>query len=567
MLDKTDIDIRVLLIDDDQDMQVLVSEMLSDIVRTSFSLDWCDTYNMGLDILRNQQHDICLLDYRLGEKNGVELLSESISEGVTIPLILLTGIDAGDLDVQALAAGATDYIEKQNLNSVLLERSIRYSIEHKRIQRELIRLAKYDTLTGLANRTLFMDAMAAAIARADRYNWTVAVLFLDIDHFKNINDSLGHDAGDRLLISFTKRLKFSVRASDLVARFGGDEFAVLLENINSVSAIAQTAKNILDDMAAPHSIGDKIVIARPSIGIVTYPDLATDPEELIKAADTAMYEAKKRGRYNYQFFVNEMQDRVDQRTQFEADMGFAIERDELRLFYQPQIDAVTGNIVGLEALIRWQHKSRGLVMPSIFIPVAEECGLIFSIGEWVFKEACQQAKAWEKEKSLSDAKVAINLSAHHLQQTTIVDTIVSIIENAEIEPGKIELELTETAVMGNPENANIIFTQLQKLGFHIAIDDFGTGYSSLQYLAELPINTLKIDRAFVNLCTKDEKQSAIVISTIGLAHNLGLKVVAEGVETQEQIDFLCENDCDILQGYFFSQPLPYDQLINSIQKS
>ena len=567
MLDKTDIDIRVLLIDDDQDMQVLVSEMLSDIVRTSFSLDWCDTYNMGLDILRNQQHDICLLDYRLGEKNGVELLSESISDGVTIPLILLTGIDAGDLDVQALAAGATDYIEKQNLNSVLLERSIRYSIEHKRIQRELIRLAQYDTLTGLANRTLFMDAMAAAIARADRYNWSVAVLFLDIDHFKNINDSLGHDAGDRLLISFTKRLKFSVRASDLVARFGGDEFAVLLENINSVSAIAQTAKNILDDMAAPHSIGDQVVIARPSIGIVTYPDSATDPESLIKAADTAMYEAKKRGRYNYQFFVNEMQDRVVQRTQFEADMGFAIERDELRLFYQPQIDAVTGNIVGLEALMRWQHKSRGLVMPSIFIPVAEECGLIFSIGEWVFKEACQQAKAWEKEKSLSDTKVAINLSAHHLQQTTIVDTIVSIIENAEIEPSKIELELTETAVMGNPKNANIIFTQLQKLGFHIAIDDFGTGYSSLQYLAELPINTLKIDRAFVNLCTKDEKQSAIVISTIGLAHNLGLKVVAEGVETQEQIDFLCENDCDILQGYFFSQPLPYDQLINSIQKS
>ena len=296
MLDKTDIDIRVLLIDDDQDMQVLVSEMLSDIVRTSFSLDWCDTYNMGLDILRNQQHDVCLLDYRLGEKNGVELLSESISDGVTIPLILLTGIDAGDLDVQALAAGATDYIEKQNLNSVLLERSIRYSIEHKRIQRELIRLAQYDTLTGLANRTLFMDAMAAAIARADRYNWSVAVLFLDIDHFKNINDSLGHDAGDRLLISFTKRLKFSVRASDLVARFGGDEFAVLLDNINSVSAIAQTAKNILDDMAAPHSIGDQYVIARPSIGIVTYPDLATDPESLIKAADTAMYEAKRRGK-------------------------------------------------------------------------------------------------------------------------------------------------------------------------------------------------------------------------------------------------------------------------------
>lgn len=567
MLDKTDTDIRVLLIDDDQDMQVLVSTMLSDIDRTSFSLDWCDTYNTGLDTLRNQQHDVCLLDYRLGEKNGVELLRESIIDGVTLPLILLTGHEISGLDIQALAAGATDYIEKDNLNSTLLDRSIRYSIEHKRIQRELIRLAKYDTLTGLANRALFMDSMASAIARADRFNWSIAVLFLDIDHFKNINDSLGHDAGDRLLISFTQRLKSCVRVSDLVARFGGDEFAILLENINSASAAAQTAKNILDDMAAPHSIGDQDVIARPSIGIVTYPDLATDPESLIKAADTAMYEAKRRGRYNYQFFASKMQEKVVRRINFEADLGFAIEQNEFRLFYQPQIEAATGKIVGLEALIRWQHKIRGLVMPSIFIPIAEECGLIFSVGEWVFKDACQQAKAWENEKPLSDAKVAINLSAHHLHQSTIVDTIIRIIEDAGIDPGKIELELTESAVMDNPENAKSIFKQLRELGFHIAIDDFGTGFSSLQYLAQLPITTLKIDRSFISQCVSDERQSAIVVSTIGLAHNLGFKVVAEGVETQEQINFLHEHNCDVLQGYFFSKPLPYEQLINSIQKS
>jgi len=567
MADKTGTDIRVLLIDDDQDMQVLLSAMLGDIERTSFKLDWCDSYNKGLKKLQNQQHDVCLLDYRLGEKSGVELLRELHSDGVTLPLILLTGQDDGDMDIQALAAGATDYLEKRNLTSTLLDRSIRYSIEHKRIQRELIKLAKYDTLTGLANRTLFMDAMTGAIARADRFNWNIAVLFLDLDHFKNINDSLGHDAGDRLLVSFTHRLKSSVRTSDLIARFGGDEFAVLLENLNSATDAAQAAQQILDNMEAPHPVGDQYVIARPSIGIVTYPDLATDPESLIKAADTAMYEAKRCGRYNYQFFASEMQERVGQRIKFEADLGFAIERDEYCLYYQPQIDATSGNIVGIEALIRWQHKKRGLIMPSVFIPIAEECGLISSLGEWVLKEACQQVKAWGKTKLLSDAKVAINLSARQLHEPTIVDTIRRSLEKAEIEPSKVELELTETAVMGNHDNAKAIFKQLRTLGFYIAIDDFGTGYSSLQYLAELPITTLKIDRTFVNQCTTDEKQSAIVISTIGLAHNLGLKVVAEGVETQDQIDFLCENDCDVLQGYFFSQPLPYEQLIKSLQKS
>ncbi len=566
MLNKTDSDIRVLLIDDDQDMEVLLYDMLSEIKRTSFSLDWCDTYNRGIEKLRAHTHDVCLLDYRLGSKDGVEFLRESVSNGISLPLILLTGQDASGLDMQALEAGATDYIEKRYLTSTLLERSIRYSIEHKRIQQKLTRLAKYDVLTGMANRALFMDAMSGAIARADRYNWGIAVLFLDLDHFKNVNDSLGHDVGDQLLLSFAQRLKSSVRTSDLIARFGGDEFAVLLENVNSEAAISHTATKILNDMNAPHTLGNHNVVARPSIGIVTYPEMGADPESLIKQADTAMYEAKRLGRYNYQFFVKEMQNRAINRTQFEADLGVAIEKDEFILHYQPQVETVTGNIVGLEALIRWQHSEKGLISPLTFIPIAEECGLIFAIGEWVIKNACQKVKVWEKTKLLADCKVTINLSAPQLNQVKIVDTLIKFIELTRVEPTKIELELTESAIMDNPKNANIIFEQLQEIGIHIAIDDFGTGYSSLKYLAELPINTLKIDRTFINKCTTDEKQSAIVISTIGLAHNLGLQVVAEGVETQEQIDFLHEHNCDVLQGYFYSKPLPYEQLIKSIQK-
>lgn len=559
--------IRVLLIDDDEDMEIIIGALLADVTRTSFKLDWCDTYDKGLNVLQEDTHDVCLLDYRLGERNGVQLLQESILGELTLPVIFLTGQDHGDLDIQALKAGAADYLEKGNLNSSLLDRSIRYSIEQKRVQKELIRLAKFDSLTELANRSLFMDVLRNALARADRYQWRVAILFLDIDHFKNVNDSLGHEVGDELLKSFTYRLQTTMRKGDLIARFGGDEFAILLENVTHDSDAALAAQKILDEMDAPHTLGEHSVLARPSIGIVTYPNIASDPESIIKAADTAMYEAKKRGRFNYQFFAKEMQDKAVQRTRFEADLSYAIERDELLLHYQPQINSITGDVVAVETLIRWQHPKRGLLLPNKFIDIAEECGLIYSIGEWVIRQACQQCIQWCAKDNIEGITIATNLSAQQLMRSDIVKTIINIINLTNMEPGKLELELTETAIMSDPANAKKILSSIRGLGIKIAVDDFGTGYSSLKYLAELPINTLKIDRTFVKHCPKDIRQNAIIITTIALAHNLGIKVVAEGVETRAQVDFLRQHECDILQGYYFSKPLPNEELITYIKES
>ena len=552
--------IRVLLIDDDDESEILVSALLEDIQRTSFTLDWCDSYESGLEQIQKGYHDVCLLDYGLGAKDGVDLLNEALVSSSKLPVIMLTIREDPDLDLHALDAGASDYLVKGDLNGEILDRSIRYSIKHKHVQAQLVKMAKYDALTGLANRTLFLDVLTGAISRADRHGYNLGLLFMDLDNFKNINDSLGHTIGDQVLLSFSERLKSCIRTGDLAARFGGDEFAVILEHIHGENDAAHIAQKILDVMNPPHVLDEHTILARASIGIVIYPELQGEAETLFKAADTAMYEAKKKGRNNYQFFAEDMQKKVVERTRFEADLGYAIERNEFRLHYQPLIEAKTGKVVAIETLIRWQHPGQGLLLPAKFIAIAEECGLIISIGNWVLENACMQAKIWNELNLDPSPRITINFSANQLAQKDMVENIKNIVGSTGLQMSDVELELTESAIMNEPLQAISMFSSLRKLGLNIAIDDYGTGYSSLRYLADLSVDTLKIDRAFIMQCPKDSKFNAIIKSTITLAHDLNIRVVAEGVETKEQVDFLTENGCDILQGYYFSKPLTNKQL-------
>ena len=392
--------IRVLLIDDDDESEVLVSNLLEDIKRTSFTLNWCDSYESGLEQIRKGYHDVCLLDYRLGAKDGVDLLNEASISSNKLPVTMLTVLEDPDLDLHALDAGASDYLVKGDLNGEILDRSIRYSIKHKHVQAQLVKMAKYDALTGLANRTLFLDVLTGAISRADRHGYDIGLLFMDLDNFKNINDSLGHIIGDQVLLSFSERLKSCIRTGDLAARFGGDEFAVILEHIHGENDAAHIAQKILDVMNPPHVLDKHTILARASIGIVIYPELQGEAETLFKAADTAMYEAKKKGRNNYQFFAEDMQKKVIERTRFEGNLSYAIERNEFRLHYQPLIEAKTEKVVAIETLIRWQHPRQGLLLPAQFIAIAEECGVIISIGNWVLENACRQAKIWNDSSSV-----------------------------------------------------------------------------------------------------------------------------------------------------------------------
>lgn len=427
--------------------------------------------------------------------------------------------------------------------------------ERKWAEAELVRLAKEDPLTHLPNRTLFNEFLESALARCQRHGETMALFFLDLDHFKQVNDNLGHDAGDQLLVSVAERMKECLRHSDMIARIGGDEFAVLMPHLSEVGETKSVAEKMIQLMERPHNIDSRLVTVSFSIGIVTYPEAGESTEELFKAADTAMYHAKEQGRNNYQFFKPEMQRQAILRSRMEESLKVAVRNREFICHYQPQVNAASGRPIALEALVRWQSPQRGLVPPFEFIPVAEEIGMILPIGEQVLRDACKNIKVWKADGLMSEqSRVAVNISIHQLRRGNLIETVTKVLSETGVEPGELELEITESTVMDDPKAAIETLAELRSMGIQIAVDDFGTGYSSLMYLKQLPISSLKIDRGFVNDIGKDKNDEAIVIATINLAHSLGLTVTAEGVETVEQAAFLRTFACDKLQGYYFSKP-------------
>lgn len=437
--------------------------------------------------------------------------------------------------------------------------------EKKKADDTLNYLAYYDNLTGLPNRSLFVDRLEQAMKVADRYEQLVAVLFIDLDKFKNINDSLGHDAGDSLLKNAAERLSSCIRSSDTVARWGGDEFCLLLQNIHHIENVNIVADKIIERFAEPFSIKDKKMFVTASIGIILYPLDETDVKSLLKNADTAMYHAKEKGRNNYQYYNHEMSARLEQRIELEHELRHALERDEFTLQYQPQVDIQQDRIVGIEALIRWQHPERGMVPPDEFIGIAEETGLILPIGEWVLQQACQQMQAL-RNTGLPSIHVSINLSVRQLRESTLVDKVSQVLQQTGLEPSMLDLEITESMLMSDIDRVKQTLKELSELGVSISVDDFGTGHSSLAYLKQFPISTLKIDRSFITDIPEDKDDVSITIAIINMARGLGIKTVAEGVEMKEQLDFLKTHECNLMQGYYFSKPVAFDEIVTLLQR-
>jgi diguanylate cyclase (GGDEF)-like protein/PAS domain S-box-containing protein len=440
--------------------------------------------------------------------------------------------------------------------------------EMKHYQAELEHSAHHDPLTGLPNRTLLRGRMSEAVAQAQATDQKVWVAFIDLDRFKIVNDSLGHKAGDRLLNIVAERLRHVVREADTVARIGGDEFVVVMRDTDESNVTTAAIDRLVQTVVNPVIIEGHEFVLTCSIGIAIYPDNGEDPEKLIEYADAAMYNAKNRGRNNYQFYDAAMNERALARLQMEAALRNAIEREEFGLHYQPQVDLKTGVIVGMEALIHWKHPTLGIVPPNEFIGLAEETGLIVPIGTWVLREACAQNKAWQ-DAGLGNLRVAVNLSPRQFAQPNLVELVSQILDETGLSPHYLEVELTENLVMTGVERSLDVLKDLKAHGIQISIDDFGTGYSSLAYLKRFPIDVLKIDKSFVQDIASDPDDETVVASIISLAHNLKLHVIAEGVESHDQLAFLERHGCDEIQGYYFSKPVPpstFAQML-SAQKS
>ncbi len=529
----------------------------------------------AITTLQHNEVSLIIMDVMMPGLSGYQTASIIRSNEKTkyIPIIFVTAADRNDCSFEGYQSGAVDILYKPVAPEILRSK-VNIFLELDK-QRQLIKqqsealksaleqlqhYAQHDQLTGLFNRDQIYRILEKLIAGSARNRTVMALLFLDLDHFKHINDSLGHDVGDQLLKSVAKRICSVLRESDFVARLGGDEFAVILNNLESRNAAGLVAQKIIDQLVVPHVLTEHEILVSCSIGIAFYDENYENSSDMLKAADSAMYQAKRKGRSQYAFYSADLEEQAIRRLELARALNEAIDKNELSIYYQPQLNTKDGRIVGLEALMRWQLNGEW-IGPYEFIPIAEESGLIPKLGEWMLVNSCKQIKAWQDAGVFAaNVRVAVNISNRQLQAGNFLDILQRALTQSGITPKCLELELTESAVMHDPDNTISLFNEIHKMGIDIAVDDFGTGYSSLSYLRKLPIDTLKIDRSFVQDIDVDANDEAIVNAIIGLAHHLGLQVVAEGVETEKQRKHLLSQGCDILQGYLFSRPLPAEQV-------
>ena len=678
--------LKVLLIEDDEDDYILTCDLLSEIKGTKYDTVWISKYSDALAAICSEKPDVCLIDYRLGEGTGIELVREAIAARCRVPMILLTGQGDEETDIEATNAGAADYLVKGQIAAPILERAIRYAIargrtletlresenrfrsvvesandaimlighngeimswnrsaqtifgysedeilgqpisvlfpesftlnlsqnndrdsllasgllrpgsraedligkkrdgsefpleislsswetsegvfhsgivrdvtERKSLEDQLTHQALHDPLTKLANRVLFRDRVEHAIIRARRKDAHIAVLFIDLDNFKSVNDSLGHAAGDELLVSATERLQSCLRSSDTPARLGGDEFAVLVEEVDHAEGAVFVAERIRNVLSAPFSISGTEVFVGTSIGIATTVTDDESPEELLRNADVAMYMSKSNGKDRYTIFKPDMREALVKRVQLEADMRSGIEGQEFEVYYQPIVDLQSEQVMGMEALVRWNHPSLGLIAPMEFIPLAEESNLIIPLGRWILEESCRQARQWQTVYGYGEQLyITVNIASRQFQEDSIFEAVKSALDKSGLPPQSLILEITETTMLKNTDATLKKLTELKKLGVRLAIDDFGTGYSSLSYLQRFPVDILKIDKSFIDKIANGKEGAAVAKAIITMSDTLQLKTIAEGIESVGQQTELQNLGCKLGQGFHFAKPL------------
>lgn len=551
---------NILLLEDDEDDYLIADDLLTEIYGKSLNLDWVTKKDDAIQKIDDNEYDILIFDQFLGATKGLDVIRELNGKvGKIAPIILLTGQDDREVDIQAMNAGATDYLVKQNLDEASLERAIRYSLKQKKAEREIEHMAYHDALTELPNRLLFMQQLAWSFEVCKRRNSFGSVLFIDLDHFKAINDTLGHTVGDQLLVQVAARLQKSVRSEDIVARFGGDEFVLLLSQIASdeettTNNAKRVVSKIQEVLRLPFHLEGQELTVTPSIGGVTFPEPADTPENVLKFADTAMYNVKYSGRDNFRFFTPGMEAVIEKQLRVENHLRSALKNDEFHMVFQPILNMETEQVVGAEALIRWNSPELGFVPPLDFIPAAEKTNMIMDIGDWVIADSVKILKKIPQLEYLS-----INVSVRQFKEGNLVESVYEAVKQDNIDPKRILLEVTESALFDDVEGAISKMNALKALGVRFALDDFGTGYSSMTHLKLLPIDILKIDRSFIQDVLTESKDAAIVKSIILLGNELDLKVVGEGIETAGQKDFLKQHGSKYGQGYLFGRPVKIEE--------
>jgi diguanylate cyclase (GGDEF)-like protein len=566
----------ILIIDDDEQIR----RLLKDLLGPNADCTTVGSAEDALALLKSVNFNLVISDINMGGISGLDLVPRVLKQTPDTVVVMISGQQTIDFAIEAMRAGAFDYITKP-LDLRHVETAVNRALSHQHLltqkrryenhledlvkerTAEVEHLAYHDGLTGLPNRVLFADRCTQALAIAQRNQNLVAVMMVSIDRFKKVTESLGHAAGDAVLTQAAARLQRCVTSGDTVARFEGEEFALLLTPVAETGDLTEVARAIDKVFKAPFHLGGQEVYVTTSVGISLFPFNGEDSSTILRNAVAALYRAKKQGGNNYQFYAADMNAVALKRLALETSMRRAIENAEFITYYQPVVNLASGAVVGSEALVRWQHPELGLLPPGRFIGLAEDTGLILDIGDFVMRAACAQTRAWQ-DRGLGRLRIAVNLSARHFQQKDFLDRLLEILGETRLDPTCLELELTETSIMENTESAMKVLTQLRKLGVRMAIDDFGTGYSSLSYLKHLPIDTVKLDRSFVKGATTDPDDAALVMAIVTLAHNLKLRVIAEGVETEEQAVFLRLLRCDEAQGFLFGKPMPFEVFESSI---